>query len=176
MNARAHQDGFSLIELMVTVAIGALLLVLAMPYFGRATRQATERRVKQQLVQDFTWARGAAGAADQKSLDPSLASGTPSLTMTINADCTWTTKIGTVTNSAHSMSSASLAALLPSGMACASAASSGLPVGTAIQFLPQGFVLSPGTLIMTGTALTYQLQVLYSGSVIETHAAAGVES
>ena len=171
MNSRAHQRGFSVIELMVTIAIAGLMLTLAMPYFGRATTQANERRIKQQLVQDFTWARGAAGAADQKSLDSSLASGTPTVTMTINANCTWTTKISTNTNSAHTL------AATPTTMACAPATTGGVPtLPVTITFSPQGFVDKAGTLVMTGTTQTYQLQLLYSGSVIETHAASGVES
>jgi prepilin-type N-terminal cleavage/methylation domain-containing protein len=171
MSRRALPRGFSVIELMVTIAIAALMMVLALPYFGKATKQAQERRVKQQLVQDITWARGAAGAADQSSLDSSLASGTtPSVTLTINADCTWTTKIGTATNAAHTLAST------PTTMSCAAAASGGLPVGTAISFTPQGFAKKAGTLIMTGTTQTYQLQLLYSGSVLETHATSGVDS
>ena len=170
MNSRATPRGFSLIELMVTIAIIGLMLVLAMPYFGKTTKQATERRVKQQLVQDITWARGAAGAADQKSLDASLASGTPSVTLQINADCTWTTKISGTVNSAHTM------AATPTIMACAPAASGGLAVGSPMTFTPQGFVGTTGTLVMTGATQTYQLQLLYSGSVLETHAASGVES
>jgi type IV fimbrial biogenesis protein FimT len=175
MTARVHQRGFSLIELMVTLTIGALLLVLAVPYFGKATKQANERRVKQQLVQDITWARGAAGAADQKSLDSSLASGTPTVTLKINADCTWTTKIGAATNVAHSLSAT------PTSMACTPAATGGVSaVPVTFTFTSQGFLnpatSSGGTLVMTGTTQAYQLQILYSGSVLETHAASGVDS
>ncbi len=176
MKRQALQRGFSVIELMVTIAIAGLLMTLAVPYFGKATKQATERQVKQQMVQDFTWARGAAGAADQKSLDSSLASGTPVVTWRVNADCTWTTQISGNTNAAHSTTST------PTTMVCAPAASAGLAVGTWYTLTPTGFVTTStgapvsGTLVMTGTTQTYQLQILYSGSVLETHAAAGVDS
>ena len=174
MKARAVQRGFSVIELMVTIAIIGVMMTLAMPYFGKATTQANERKIKQQLVQDITWARGAAGAADQKSLDPSLASGTPTVTLTINANCTWTTKISTNTNAAHSLSAT------PTTMSCAPAATGGVPTLPAtFTFTPQGYLSSTtsgGTLVMTGTTQTYQLQILYSGSVIETHAVSGVDS
>ena len=174
MSARAVQRGFSVIELMVTLAIAALMITLAVPYFGKATTQANERRVKQQLVQDITWARGAAGAADQKSLDSSLASGTPTVTLTINADCTWTTKVSGNTNSAHTL------ATTPTAMSCAPAATAGVPTLPAtFTFTPQGFLsstASSGTLVLTGTTTSYRLQILYSGSVIETHATTGVDS
>ena len=165
------RPGFSLIELMVTIAVIGFMMVLALPSLGNASRVARERGLVQQFVQDFTWARGAAGAADQKSLDSSLASGTPTVTMTINADCTWTTKISTNVNSAHTL------AATPTTMACAPATTGGVPtLPVTFTFSPQGFVDKTGTLVITGTTQTYQLQILYSGSVIETHAAAGVES
>ena len=174
MTVRLPQRGFSLVELMVTLTIGALLLVLAVPYFGKATKQANERKVKQQLVQDITWARGAAGAADQKSLDSSLASGTPTVTLQVNADCTWTTKISGTANSAHTLTAT------PTAMACAPAATGGVASNMTFTFTPQGFLdastSGAGTLVMTGSTQTYQLQILYSGSVIETHAASGVDS
>jgi prepilin-type N-terminal cleavage/methylation domain-containing protein len=175
MTARAHQRGFSLIELMVTLTIGALLLVLAVPYFGTATKQANERRIKQQLVQDITWARGAAGAADQKSLDSSLSTGTPTVTLTVNANCTWTTTISGTTNSAHTLTST------PTTMSCAPASTGGVGSSMSFTFTPQGFLNTTsgsgaGTLVLTGTTQTYQLQILYSGSVIETHATSGVDS
>ena len=154
MNSRAHQRGFSVIELMVTIAIIGWLITLGVPTIGRWFADAHVR-----------------GAADQKSLDSSLASGTPTVTMTINANCTWTTKISTNTNSAHTL------AATPTTMACAPATTGGVPtLPVTITFSPQGFVDKAGTLVMTGTTQTYQLQLLYSGSVIETHAASGVES
>ncbi|MCK9688505.1 pilus assembly FimT family protein [Scleromatobacter humisilvae] len=174
MSSRTGQRGFSVIELMVTLTIAALLVTLAAPYFGKASAQANERRVKQQLVQDITWARGAAGAADQKSLDASLASGTPTVTLTINADCSWTTKVSGNVNAAHTM------ATTPTAMSCAPAATAGVPtLPTTFTFTPQGFLsstASSGTLVLTGTTTSYRLQILYSGSVIETHATTGVDS
>ncbi len=176
MTHRPPQRGFSVIELMVTIAIAALLMTLAMPYFGKTTTQAYERRVKQQMVQDFAWARGAAGAADQKSLDATLSSGTPTVTWKVNADCTWTTQISGTTNAAHTTTTT------PTTMVCAPAASGGLAVGTWYTLTPTGFVTnsagSPvsGTLVITGTTQTFQLQLLYSGSMLETHAVSGVDS
>jgi prepilin-type N-terminal cleavage/methylation domain-containing protein len=178
MTVRVNPRGFSLIELMVTIAIIGLMLVLAMPYFGKASQTAKERRVKQQFVQDFAWALGAAGAADKKSLDPTLSSGTPAVTMTINADCTWTTKIDATTTSAqHSMTATDLGNIAPFGsVGCV--ASNGLnALPQTIAFTPQGFANMAGTLTMTGASgQAFQLQILISGSVIQTHAASGVES
>jgi len=178
MKVRDNRAGFSIIELMVTVAIIGLMLVLAMPYFGKASQTAKERRVKQQFVQDFTWARGAAGAADQKSLDATLASGTPTVTMTINADCTWTTKITpTVVSAQHSMTATDLGNLASFGAAGCVASNGLATLPQTITFSPLGFVDKVGTLTMTGASgQAFQLQLLYSGSVIQTHAASGVES
>ncbi len=174
MNRTGSDRGFSLIELMVTIAIIGIMLVLALPYVGRAAGQASERLVKQRFVQDFTWARGAAGAADAQALDASLASGTPVLTMVLNADCTWTTKISGTANSQHSMSTTELARIAP---AIACAGSGGLALPVTFTFSPQGFVSGTGTLTLTGASgQAFQLQILYSGSVLQTHAASGVES
>lgn len=174
MSTTASDRGFSLIELMVTIAIIGIMLVLAVPYVGRVAGLANERLVKQRFIQDFTWARGAAGAADASALDASLASGTPTLTMVLNADCTWTTKISGTANSQHSMSSTDIARIAPA-MACAGSGGLALPV--TFTFYPQGFVSSTGTLTMTGASgQASQMQILYSGSVLPTHAASGVES
>ena len=110
------------------------------------------------------------------SSDLTLSSGTPTVTLTIKADCSWSTSISGNVNSAHTMASASM----PTTMSCAPAATGGvsaLPV--TFTFTPQGFLQtasSGGTLVMTGTTQSYQLQILYSGSVIETHAVSGVDS
>ena len=160
----APRRGFTLVELMVTIAIIAIMMVLAMPSFGTASRTSRERGVIAHLIQDFTWARGAAGAASAHTLDASIAATTsPTLTLTLNADCTWSTTINGTVNAAHSMTSTSLATLAP-GMSCSGTAPT-LPA--TFTFTPQGFVNTTGTVTFTGaTSTTTQLRVLYSGSIL----------
>lgn len=162
-NGHAPLRGFTLIELMVTISIIAILMLLAMPSFGTASRSARERGVVARLIQDFTWARGAAGAATASALDSSLTAVAPQITLTLNADCTWSTLINGSANATHSMSSTQLALLAP-GMTC-SGTSPLLPATFA--FTSQGFVSPTGTVTLSGaTTTSAQLRVLYSGAIM----------
>jgi hypothetical protein len=140
------------------------MIAMAVPSFGTTGRAARERGVVAKLIQDFTWSRGAAGASSANSIDPSLSStAAPVITLTVNADCTWTTSVSGTTSAAHSMSSTQLSSLAP-GMSCSSAT---LTLPAAFLFTSQGFVNNTGTLTVTGTTTTTtQLQVLYSGSIM----------
>jgi len=172
-HARRHA-GFTLVELMITLAIIALMMVLAVPSFGSASRAARERSAVQKLVQDFAWARGAAGAGDQAALNSSLTAGvTPTLTLTLNADCSWTTAISGTTDSVHSMTTAALSAQAP-GIACAA---TGLTLPATFTFTAQGFVDKTGGVTLTGASgQVFPLTIFYSGSIIRTSPVAGVQS
>lgn len=147
--------GFTLIELMVTLTVVALLTLIAVPSFGNATQVSRERSAVQKLMQDFSWARSAAAAAGSVS----------STTLTLNANCTWSTTVNGVADATHSMSSTSLSSLAPS-MACASS----LPI--TFTFTPQGFVNNAGTFTYTGqSGQAYKLQILYSGTVLRLNGA-----
>jgi type IV fimbrial biogenesis protein FimT len=161
---RSLSRGFTLVELIITIAIIAIMMAMAVPQFSSTGRASRERGVVSKLVQDFTWSRGAAGAASANSIDTTLSStATPVLALTINGDCTWTTTINGTTNVAHSMTSAQLTQLAP-GMTCSSTSPT-LPA--TFTFTSLGFVDKTGTVTMTGaTTTTAQLRILYSGAIM----------
>lgn len=161
-----RERGFSLIELTIAMALVALLTVLAVPSFGNAARSSRERSVAQKLVQDFTWARGAAGAGDAAAFGTS--SGAATVVFTLKRDCSWTTTVNGTVNDAHSLTTAQLADMAP-GIACAST-SPALPA--AFAFTPQGFVSSSGSVTYTGASgQAFAFTILYSGSIIRSVAA-----
>ncbi len=167
MTRRLPSRGFTLIELMVTIAIIGVMMALAAPSFGTAARQARERTAVQRLAQDFVWARGAAAVNNASLLDATL-SGVPVVAMKIYADCTWTMSLNSTTSTAasttHSMTATALAALAP-GAACTG--SNGISLPATFTFAPQGSVDTTGKVTFTGaTGQDFPLQILYSGSMI----------
>jgi len=164
---RRTQRGFTLIELMVTIAVIAIMMAIAVPSFGSGVKVARERSVVQRLTQDFMWARGAAAAADASSLGVAgvTSTTTPTLTLVVKADCTWTTAVNGTTDARHSMTSTALAAIAPSASCTGSMA---LPA--TFTFTSQGFVNNSGTFTFTGASTTaYPLQILYSGAIFRTN-------
>ena len=154
MNLRCRGRGFSLIELMVTVAIVALLLVMVMPSFSNSVASSRERTVVQKFVQDFDWSRSAAT--------------TRAVTLTLSANCSWSASVDGVVDTAHSMTPAALSGLA-AGIAC-SGGTVALPATFA--FTSQGFATPNGTLGFTGArGQQWPLQVLYSGSMVRVKGA-----
>jgi type IV fimbrial biogenesis protein FimT len=158
------ERGLTLIELMVTVAIIAIMLALAVPSFGNSARASRERGAVQKLAQDFAWARSAAAAADASTLG--YAAGVPVITMAIAANCTWTTAVNGTRDAAHSMDSTTLGTLAP-GASCAG--TNGLALPATITFSPQGYASASGSFAFTGTTQTFSFQILYSGSMLRTN-------
>jgi type IV fimbrial biogenesis protein FimT len=167
---RLRSAGFSLIELMVTIAIIAIMMALAIPSIGTSVTTARERALEQKLIQDFTWARGAAGTPDAGSLI-SGQSGQPTLYFKVFANGTWTTYLTVpaspstyVTENVHSM-----AAPLPVTMSCVG--SNGLTLPATFQFTPQGTLVGPtGTITCTGgSGQVFPMNFIYSGSVFRTY-------
>jgi len=155
---RRLQRGFSLIELMVTVAIIAIMLAIGVPSFGNSVHASRERSVVQRMTQDFQWARTA--AATQPATG---AAGATTVQLSIAADCSWSTKVNGTTDANHSMSPSAVTAVAP-GVAC-----SGIAPAT-FNFTSQGFVDTTGALIFTGTAYTnpFRFQILSSGAMIRS--------
>jgi type IV fimbrial biogenesis protein FimT len=158
---RPSQRGFSLIELMVTVAIIAIMLAIGVPSFGNSVRASRERSVVQRMTQDFQWARTA--AATQPA---SGATGPTSVQMTIAGDCSWSTKVNGVVDSTHSMDAATVTRAAP-GVACG-----GIAPAT-FTFTPQGFVDTTGQLTFSGSAYSTPLkfQILSSGAMFRSDTA-----
>jgi type II secretory pathway pseudopilin PulG len=163
--------GITLVEVIITVAIITLLLSQAMPSFGNAGRAARERSLVQKLVQDFAWSRAAAGTADAATLG--ISNGAPTVVLTLNADCSWTTTINGIVDTTHSLTTAQLAATTPN-MACAP---TGLSLPAAFTFTPQGFVDTTGNITYTGASgQAFPLTILFSGSIIRNSPVSGTQS
>jgi hypothetical protein len=126
-------------------------------------------------VQDFTWARGAAGAGDAATLLPGI-SGYPTVALTLSTDCHWTTTISTaasgpVTDPNHSMTAATLLSRAPT-LTCAGTPGLALPV--TFTFTAQGYTSSAGSISFSSTAgsgQTFPLDILSSGSIIRSSSA-----
>lgn len=152
--------GFTLIELMVTVAVIGLMLGLAAPSIGMALLASRERSVVQRFTQDYEWLRSQAGAA-----------GVTATTLTLNGNCTWAASVsrnGVASPDAeHSMSATSLAQMSPSSTFTCASPEGSLPLPVTFNFTSQGFVSPNGKLKLSGSSGTeWQLQVLYSGSIV----------
>lgn len=140
--------GFTLIELVIVMAIIVVSLALTAPNFTGAITGAHERSVVSKFVQDFDWSRGAAMSS--------------TVSLQLHADCSWTTTVNGNVDAAHSMTAATLATL-SSGMACGG----GIALPNTFNFTPQGFSLTVGSVTFTGSrGQQWPLQVMYSGSVI----------
>lgn len=163
-HGRRARLGFTLIEVMVTIAIIALFLTIVSTYFAQSVRAARERGVPERFLQDFGWARSAAATARAGALVSSL-SGVPTLTLTVGADCTWTASINGTANVAHSLTSAQL------GSSGASLGCSGMALPATFAFDNQGGVSTTGSITFIGTTNTWTLQVLASGVVVRTKVA-----
>jgi type IV fimbrial biogenesis protein FimT len=171
MMTRLRLRGFSLIELMVVIAIIAIMLAIAVPSFGNSVRASKERSVAQRMTQDFLWARGAAGANDASTLSTKIVvAGVPTITFVVRSDCSWTTAINGIPEPDHTMSAAAVTAAAP-GVSCGG---TGLTLPATFTFTPQGFVDTTGTLLFTGTAYAAPLkfQILYSGAIFRAASSA----
>lgn len=145
----ARSTGFTLVELMVTLALLVLVAMQAMPSIGQAVTAARERSVVQKFVQDYDWLRSRAGSA--------------TVVLTFNADCSWSATIDGQDDPDHSMTSTALGRTAPN-FTC-SGGTLALPV--TFTFTRQGFVSPNGTLVLTGASgQGWPLQVLYSGSIV----------
>jgi prepilin-type N-terminal cleavage/methylation domain-containing protein len=164
MQNRKLPAGFTLVELAITISIIAILMTIGSTWFGASVRTAKERGVQEKFLQDFGWARAAAGVADASVLNPSLA-GAPTLSITLNADCTWSSSVNGSTDAKHSMTTSQLSALSLS-LTC-----SGTAVPATFVFDNLGGVGTTGSVSFTGSTNNWVLQVMGSGTVVRSRVA-----
>lgn len=148
---KASCNGFTLIELMVTIGIAAILGLLVVPNLVSMVDSGKTAVLVNKFPQDVAWARNQAVTTQQ------------AVTMTLGANtCTWSTSVGGTTNAEHSMTAQQLTATYPNVTCAINGASS-----QTLTFTNQGFVnMSPTITVTAGQGQTWTLQVLASGSVI----------
>ncbi|MBV8503058.1 MAG: prepilin-type N-terminal cleavage/methylation domain-containing protein [Paucibacter sp.] len=160
---QGREVGFTMVELSITIAVAALLAALAAPAILAMTQNARTRSMVQKLMSDFVWVR------NTSALTANATSGTVA-TLTINADCSWSSSVNGVANPAHSMTTATLSQNAP-GLTCS--ATTAFPV--TLNFTPQGFLTpqspTPTVTYLSNKGQAWPLQVMTSGSVLLTQGA-----
>jgi len=143
--------GFTLIEVMVVVALIGIALSQALPAIASAYANARARAVVTKFVQDFAWLRNTAAV-----------NATTAVVLVVNADCSWTSTLNGTTDAAHSTTTAALAKLAP-GMGCS------LSSAVTFNFTSQGFVDNSATIgFPSAGGQSWPLLILNSGSVTNT--------
>ncbi len=149
-----RRNGFTLIELMVTIAVAAVLLTLAMPSFLSSIRGQQVTSVTQNFEQDVAWVRGQA------------VSGASPAQITLNTNCSWSVLIGSNVDLGHSMSYAQLTHNAPT-ITCSGFASS---APLTLSFDSLGMMQSSAsTNIITftpATGLSSSLEIFGSGVIV----------
>lgn len=161
---RRTSQGFTLLELAITMAMIAILMLAAVTSFGKSVRLSRERSVPERFLADFLWARTAATAANANTLISSL-TGAPTVVLTLSADCSWRTTINATADASHSMSSSQIS---NQGI---SLSCSGLTLPATFTFDNVGGVSTTGNLTFTGSTNTWPMAIFASGSVLKTKVA-----
>lgn len=150
---RLRAGGFTLLELLVTMVIGAILLVIAVPSFLSTIRGQQTADIVTKFAQDVAWARGEAIAGH-------------AVTLQIAADGSWQTSVdGGPADPDHSMSPAQLQADAP-GVSCSlngGSCATGLMTFDDIGILSNAPV---GTMQYSSATMSAAFQVFASGAVV----------
>jgi prepilin-type N-terminal cleavage/methylation domain-containing protein len=147
---KLRQAGFTLIELMVTIAVAAILGMLVVPNLVSMVQSGQTSVLVNQFPQDVAWARNQAVTTQQP------------VVMTLGpGNCVWATTVGGTASAEHSMLNPS--AQYPNVTCTITGATS-----QTLTFTTQGFVNNAPTITVTTAngQQTWTMQVLTSGSVI----------
>ncbi len=157
LDHRTRQAGFTLLELLVTTVVVAILLIVAVPSFLTTIQSQHTQDITSQFQQDMAWAQGQA------------LSGQQSVTMTISADGSWAvTESGSCPNcTAHSLSSAQLLADAP-GVVCTLQGSGAGSCAAVMVFDSSGIVTGApaGILQYSNGSMSSSFQVFASGAIV----------
>ncbi|WP_031407015.1 Tfp pilus assembly protein FimT/FimU [Thiomonas sp. FB-Cd] len=155
------QRGFTLLELLVVIVIAAILFSVALPSFLSSIQGRQSVSVVSAFEQDIAWARGQA------------ISNSPSVSMTLNADCTWTVNTGQGAEDAHhSMTIAQLQNNAP-GISCTGVPAGGLVMtfdSLGMVSIPSGSTSNPNTIITVNSSAggaPVSVQIFGSGVIVE---------
>ena len=152
--------GFTLVELMVTIAILVLLLMMAVPPLARTIQNSKVSVLAANLPQDFRWARNQA----QTSRIPHR--------IVLGAGCTWMVQRMSVDGKSwadvegHSMTTA--ATLFPNATC---AIDNSVSQQLTVQFDVSGLIsngVAPSIQINSGHGQIWNMQVLLSGLVLKS--------
>ena len=154
--------GFTLIELMVTITIMAILLMMAVPPVMRALQNARTAALVHRLPQDVAWAR-----------NRSATSPTP-YRIVLGPGCQWQTQQASFAGGALAWSSTAETNVrsMPAATAAAAhpQATCSLSGGATqhVTFDGQGLIAdnAPTVTIASGNGQTWTLQILLSGLVL----------
>ena len=155
--AMRRQGGFTRTELTLSISVLIMLAAFALPSLIQRAHDARIRATMQKLMGDVVWLRKAASAqADGR--------GVSAVSLTVNADCSWSASVHDRADTAHSMSSASLDEVAP-GLHCTSSGATSLPL--TFSFSQQG-AIAPTSLLTysTDSGKRWSLQVMTSGAVL----------
>ena len=154
-----RQTGFTLLELIVTIAVAAIILALGVPSFLSSIHHQQVVSVTENFEQDVAWVRGQA------------ISGASTATLTLQTNCSWVASTGSAADAQHSMSVAQLATDSP-GITCQSVPSGGLT----LNFNNLGLVTPTSTnTTMPANTITFapnpgvpiSIEVFGSGAIVE---------
>lgn len=154
---RGSQAGFTLVELLLTLVVMAVLLAVAVPSFVGLLQSQHGSDVTNQFAQDMAWAQGQA------------LSGQSPVTIKLAADGSWTTSVNGSTVAAHSLSASQLQADDP-GVACSLTATGGTSAScqSTLSFNSIGIVTGApvGIVQYSNGRSVSSFQVFASGSIV----------